>query len=1036
MKRMIIMLILAIGLIPFSANGRVGHEPILRGLEPGVHYVPGQIFIKMSPALNDLAVSEVVDAYQMGILKRFPQIGWLLVQVTEDQPRTVEKLIYRMQSDDRITDACPNYYIKLNWNPNDWYWAQDHLWNLRVIGMESAWDLDDQPPLYGGDPSVVVAVIDSGCAYKSWTDSEHYDDPVTFAQAPDFENIHLWTNSEEIPGNGIDDDGNEYVDDYEGWNFVFDSPFPSDDDSHGTHVSGTILQSTNNDGSASENLKSSVGMAFESQLMILKTAARPDGTSDMDDVVAAILYAADKGADVINMSLGSGYVGQGQGPAVQKDACDYAVEQGVFIAASSGNDADTVGWDPIFYGVGYPSGFSSVVSVGASNNAAIMSDPQSETVTDFSQYGQMIEVVAPSGQYDSPDYDGSGYTDQIYQNIIKVRSFPDMSEFAIRGWVGTSMACPHVSGQAALLVAYANANGWDFSPIDIRNRINATAVDINSATFPGYDYHAGFGRIDVVASMTAEIDPNLVVHKSKVYEGTGQGNGNFRPEAGETVSLDIELMSLFASASSINATLTSLSSTVTIINGSTTYSATTVNGTASPNQPFTIAIASNTPLQFDAEFNVDFSCAETSSVFSRRFHARVTPARLLFWDDDRYQGKNTSIQEPVTDALNAAGIPYEIWNTTPKIDPNATEQYLYPWEPLVTLRFPSYDDLKQYDAVLWFTGQSGQGKKDVLNFVIPPMMQYLDAGGNLMITAHELMYRLHQPPADSDDLVWIKTDADPSNPDELADYFIYNYLRIAGVEHDDYYQEILGGTADPLTYTTHQLLDLNTYNTKLEYNWWPDNLIPREDAIVSYTSGNPVRPGDSYPDMQDAFDNDQPFKAANNPCGIRFPGAAQASPFRVIYLGFPLESTENPTAIVQSMIPWLLDGSGDTSDHVMVDIDTSLSSYTYNSTTTPPAGDPFSVYGIVFNPSSPQNLQRWVILDVLGQYWFWPEYQQTATNAARSVPTGHSSENFLTFEWPSGDFGTFPGIRFWFAHLDANGTGLVGDYDFCEWGFF
>ena len=1035
MKHTILVVSLAITMLSMPGFARIGHEPLLKNLEPGIHFVPGQLFIKFDPGLSIDACSGALDEYRAGVLKTFPQIGWVLVQVMEDQPRTIEKLIARMQTDERIQGACPNYYLRLNWNPNDWYWVNDHLWNLRIIGMESAWDLDSTPPLHGGDPNVVVAVIDSGCAYKTWTDTEHYGEPVEFAQAPDFENIHIWTNPDETPGNGIDDDGNDYIDDYEGWNFVFDSPFPSDDDSHGTHVSGTILQSTNNDGSGTENMRSTVGMAFESRLMILKTAARPDGTSNMDDVVAAILYAADKGADVINMSLGSGYVGQGAGPEVQKEACAYAVEHGVFVAASSGNDGDVGGWDPVFYGVGYPSGFESVVSVGASNNAAVTGDPMSETVTNFSQYGQMIEVIAPSGQYDSPDYDSSGTTDQIYQNIIKVRSFPDMTQFAIRGWVGTSMACPHVSGQAALLVAYARANGWEFTPADIRNRINATAVDINQASFPGYDYHAGFGRINVPASMTAELDPELTVRRATVFEGSGQGNGNFRPEAGETVSLNVDMIALFAPATAISATITSLSSYVSIVNGSASYPSTQTNAISQPVSPFTINLAANTPLQHDAEFEITVVCAESASV-THRFHTRVTPARLLFWDDDRYQGKTTSLDQPVRDALATAGIPFEVWNTTPKVDPDATEQFSYPWEPLVNLSFPTFDDLKQYDAVLWFTGQTGQGKKDLLNYVIPPMIQYLDAGGNLMITAHELMYRLHQPPANTDDLVWINPAADPGNPDQLADYFIYNYLRIAGVEHDDYYQEVMGGTADPFTIGTHQALDINTYNKKLDFDWWPDNLVPREDAVVSFTSGNPVRPGDDYPDMQEAFDDDQPFKAANNPCGIRYPGAGQSSPYRTAYLAFPLESMENPGAVIQTLIPWLLDGTGQTSDRILVDVDTSLSMYTYNELTTPPAGDPFSVYGMVFNPSAPVELQRWVILDVLGQYWFWPGYTPDVTFQTRTVPQGFSSENFLAFEWPQGDFGTFTGIRFWFAHLRTDAAVLEGDYDFCEWGFF
>ncbi|MBN1552229.1 hypothetical protein JW979_12215, partial [bacterium] len=270
----IIFLLLSI-LVP-GVMARIGEELPLKNLEPGIHYVPGELLIKFVSHLSQQEKRDILEKYQMAFLQEKPTLGWELVSIPEESEFAVPKMISVLQEDPRIEGITPNYYRFLEWEPNDWYWTEDHLWNFRILRMPEAWDMDIEAPLYGGDPDVVIAVIDSGCIYKTWTDTEHYTDEngnpvdVDFAQAPDFENLNFWVNTDEIAGNGIDDDGNDYIDDTEGWNFVFDSPFPSDDKGHGSHVTGTIAQSTNNDdGGGVETLKSAAGMAFECTVMIL-----------------------------------------------------------------------------------------------------------------------------------------------------------------------------------------------------------------------------------------------------------------------------------------------------------------------------------------------------------------------------------------------------------------------------------------------------------------------------------------------------------------------------------------------------------------------------------------------------------------------------------------------------------------------------------------------------------------------------------------------------------------------------------------------
>ncbi|MBN1356628.1 S8 family serine peptidase [bacterium] len=1053
MMRNALMVIVCMFLWLPVSFARIGDEPVLGSMEPGIDYAPGEILVKLVPELRHLSSAQVLSEYRLGLLSEHPRLGWDLLAVPEEVPDSVARMVAALSEDSRVQAVTPNYYRFLEWEPDDWYWTHDHLWNFRILGLPDAWDKDTSPPLYGGDPDVVVAVIDSGATYKTWDDSEHYTDeygnPVTvqFGQAPDFENLQYWINEDEVPGNGMDDDSNGYIDDSEGWNFVFDSPFPSDDKGHGSHVSGTICQSTNNDsGSAVETLRSAAGMAFECTLMILKTANQT-GVSSMADVAEAIEYAANNGAHVVNMSLGSGYVGQGASDTIEKDACDYAYANGVVVVSSSGNDADESFWNPETYGVGYPAGYASVIAVGASNNATTLGDPLTESRTSFSQYGYTSEVIAPSGHWDFGDADGSGKTDDVWQSTVKAAKFPDMTQFAIRGNNGTSMASPHVAALAGLILSYGNQTGQTFSPMDVRNRINAAAVDINADEMPGYDYVIGFGRIHAADAIDFEPEPEMVVSKALVFEAPGQGNGNMRAEAGETVSLSVDLMSLFAGATGIQATVTSGSPYLTMGTNTLTYNNASANEPTSSIGNFTLSIAGNCPLQYDAEFHIAIDFNESPTTVTQVFHTRLTRARLLFWDDDRGQGKSNAHEAPVLAALEQAGIAYEYWDTLPRESAAKTEQFIYPWQEFNFVQMPTFEDLKPYDALIWFMGESGQGRKEIIMDFLPGLIDYMDAGGNVMITSHELLFKLHRYPTGEDDLCWVdKTaDPDPDNPDpdnlaEYADYFIYNYLHIEGIEHDDWYEEVHGGAADPLTRGMSKSMDPETYNMPFahNYNWWPDALVPCEDAVVTFTAGDPVRPGDEYAydpnDMQKSFDEDLPFKAKNNPCGIRYPGAGGSSPYRMIFLAFPLEAMSGMVEVVQPLVGWLLDGTGEASSQMLVDIETSLALYTYNDTAAEPAGDPFSVYGMVYNPGSPISAQRWVLLEIYG-FYFWPDWSVAVDYADRNIQSGFSTENFLAFEWPQGNFGSFDGIRFWMAHLSQD-MNLLGEFDYCEWGYY
>ena len=1051
MKKLMVLCLCCLVFSAIGVNAKSSLDKYLSGLEPGRDYAPGEILIKFKPQIQQQGMDGLLQEYKLGLISEKPILGWYKVSVLQDRELAVPYIISKLKEDDRIYGATPNLVRHMEWEPNDWFYTSNHLWNLRVTNMPQAWDMDTDPPIHGGDPDVVVAIIDTGAAYKNYVDTENYTDDngnplaVTFARAPDFENLRVWENVDEIPDNGIDDDHNGYIDDAEGWNFAYGTRFPCDDKGHGTHVTGTVAQSTDNDdNSPVMTLKSAVGLAFECTVMPLKTSDRT-GSSYMDAVANAILYAADNGAHVINMSLGAGYVGDKPGPNVESDACSYAYEHGLVVVSSAGNDADEWEWDPMTKGIGLPAGYSEVISVGASCNATQTGDPSTESSASFSQYGFTSEVMAPSGDGDSGDSDNSGRNDTIFQQVIIIPSWPVLEDFTIKGNVGTSMASPHVAAEAALILSYGKQMGWNFTNEDVRCIIDASCYDINNNDYPGYDYNQGFGRIDVQKALMIahDVKPVLYARTAELFEGPGQGNGNYRPEAGETVSIKVSLMSCFADSTGIHAVLTSSSPYVTIQDGEMDFNNTNRNTITEPLGAFRIKISDNCPLQEDAEFQLTMSCNEAITDTTNVFNLRLTPANLLFWDDDRAKGRFDDLDLKITSVLDNNAIPYEYFNTLVWENPQKESLYIFPWEKDVTLeKRLTFDDLKVYDNVIWFLSEKGnQGltKDPFFKEMLPDVVEYLEDGGNMLITSHELLYKILKP-GDDDDLVWVDETAneDAETNLEYGNWFTYNILRIKGIEHDDYYTSIVGGNADPLTRSMQFDLDSSLYNNAFthDYAWWPDNIVPREDVTVVFTSGDPTMPADDFAigdqNYQETFEDDKPFKAANNPCGIRY----ETDKYRLIFLAFGLETAVNGADATLNLVNWLIDGTEPDPGTVLVDIDTNLNSHTYNADYEVPMGDPFSLYGMVYNPGSSLEAQRWVLLEIQGAFFFWPTWSADPVFATRTLPSGFSSENFLNFpEWPEG-LGEWTGINWWFAHLNMANTELLGEYDICTWSYY
>ena len=279
---------------------------------------------------------------------------------------------------------------------------------------------------------------------------------------------------------GIDQDGNGYIDDVVGYDFtdqprllgggdyLWEDPIPFDDNQHGTLVAGII-------GAKPNNQKGGCGIATESKIMVLRAFAA-SGVGEDDDIARAIVYAADNGVHVLNFSFGDIYPSQMMHAAIQ-----YAYSKNVTMVGSAGNGT---GDNPH-----YPSGFEEVISVSAS-----MFQNNREFLWPLSSYGGTVDLCAP----------GSGiFTTTLTDTINRNKH----NEFS-----GTSTSAPMVSAAAALLKSLNPS----LTPIQIKGILTSSAKDLQN---PGWDYFTGAGRLDILKALQFPSSINIQIHNPINLQG-------------------------------------------------------------------------------------------------------------------------------------------------------------------------------------------------------------------------------------------------------------------------------------------------------------------------------------------------------------------------------------------------------------------------------------------------------------------------------------------------------------------------------------
>lgn len=336
-----------------------------------------------------------------------------------DTSRSIDDIVREYRANPAVELVEPHYRSTAFLVPTDPSYSV--LWGMTKIQAPQAWDVHT-------GSGVVVAVVDTGVDYN------HPDLAAT-----------MWVNVDEVAGNGVDDDGNGFVDDARGWNFAYGNANPMDDHSHGTHVAGTVAAVANNSVGV-------VGVAFNARWMAVK-GLDSAGSGGNADLAAGVIYAADNGADVINASWG-GTVSD----SVLSNAVAYAQSHGVVVVAAAGNsNADVSGF--------YPASYPGVIAVAATDTA--------DQRAAFSNWGSRIDVSAPGVSIFSTKPGASyGYLQ------------------------GTSMASPHVAGVAALVLSKFPA----LSVAQVRTSLLSAVDDVGP---PGFDIQTGHGRINAFKAVQA-----------------------------------------------------------------------------------------------------------------------------------------------------------------------------------------------------------------------------------------------------------------------------------------------------------------------------------------------------------------------------------------------------------------------------------------------------------------------------------------------------------------------------------------------------
>lgn len=429
-----------------------------------------------------------------------------------------------------IAFAEPRFINKISETPNDpQFSSQNHL---PVINATQAWDIQHT------DGTVLVGITDTGI------DLSH----------PDLQ-ANIWQNTNEIPGNNIDDDNNGYIDDVNGWDFAGNSPGaspdndPTDNHGHGTHTSGDVAAVTNNGTGVA-------GISWNAKIMAVKAGP---GNSDITHGYEAIAYAAENGAEIINCSWGNNNF-----TLLGKEVVAYAQSIGSVIVAAAGNFNSQSPQTPAI--------FEGVLQVAATTNA--------DQKASFSNFNYFVDISAPGQSILGTTLNGN-YTSSS----------------------GTSFSCPITSGVLALVKAQNPTwtNRQVLEQVRVSSDANFYSVLGNSA----YAEKLGFGRLDAQRALTIQ-SPSVRVIAINFNDG-----GNGIPEPGETLQLEITIQNFLVPVQNLIVGISEESPHLTIANS--TLNVGTLGSLQTAVISVQMTVAQSMPVNHEVLFSFTFDGSTSNS---------------------------------------------------------------------------------------------------------------------------------------------------------------------------------------------------------------------------------------------------------------------------------------------------------------------------------------------------------------------------------------------------------------------------------------